>query len=138
VPADAQAPVQPTPATPPVEAQPATPPAAPALPAPTLGAAYVVLPRAALGPYGTFEAQSQPAWDLSHDPELVAAHGQGRDSVLVLRCDCGKIIRMLGHEIAADGTVSPSVWHDVPGCGWHVFARLEGWEQGTWHAGRAR
>jgi hypothetical protein len=97
----------------------------------------VALPHASLGPYGTFEAAGQPAWGLSQAPELVEQYGNGRDSVLVLRCNCGKIIRLLDHNVAADGTVSPSLWHDVPGCGWHVMGRLEGWERGEWHAGGA-
>jgi hypothetical protein len=32
-----------------------------------------------------------------------------------------------GHVIAADGTVAPSVVCPLPGCGWHVWARLDGW-----------
>lgn len=94
----------------------------------------VTLPHAALGPYGTFEQTGAPAWDLSTDPELVAQHGAARGEVLVLRCDCGKIIRLLGHRVAADGTVTPSLWHDVPECGWHVHGRLDGWTEGEWQA----
>jgi hypothetical protein len=87
----------------------------------------VALPHAALGAYGSFEAKGQPAWDISRDSKLVADYGDGLDGVVVLRCNCGKVIRLLDHRIKPDGTIEPSVWHDVPGCGWHVFARLEEW-----------
>jgi hypothetical protein len=30
------------------------------------------------------------------------------------------------HTVAADGTISPSVV--CPGCGWHVMAKLDGWQ----------
>ena len=32
------------------------------------------------------------------------------------------------HEIAADGSVSPSVVCDNEGCSFHDFIKLEGWE----------
>jgi hypothetical protein len=31
------------------------------------------------------------------------------------------------HRIAADGSISPSVV--CPSCGWHVFAKLVGWNE---------
>lgn len=96
----------------------------------------VVLPRATLGAYGSFEEPGQPAWDLARDPDLVAQHGEGRSEVLVLRCNCGKIIRLLDHQVAQDGRITPSIWHDIPDCGWHVYGRLDGWEQGEWSAGQ--
>jgi hypothetical protein len=105
------------------------PPAlAPADPA----AGRVVLRPAALGAYGSFGERGAPAWELRRDPELVQQYGAGNDSVLLLRCDCGKVIRMLDHRVDAEGLVSPSIWHDVPGCGWHVMGRLEGWDHGEW------
>lgn len=36
-----------------------------------------------------------------------------------------------GHRVDADGIVSPSWWHDVPGCGWHVWLELENWSGGS-------
>ena len=95
------------------------------------------LPRTTLGAYGSFEESCHPAWDLNRDPALVKLYGNGHAAVPVLRCNCGKIIRLLDHHIAADGSLTPSVWHDVPGCGWHVWARLEGWDQGEWQVGES-
>lgn len=47
---------------------------------------------------------------------------------VIVRCNCGAAL-LLDHEIAADGTVTPSLWHsEVQGaCGWHVVGRLDGW-----------
>lgn len=33
----------------------------------------------------------------------------------------------LNHDIAADGTVTPSVVCPHPGCTWHVMVKLAGW-----------
>lgn len=44
-----------------------------------------------------------------------------------VRCQCGQVL-YLDHDVAADGTVSPSLWHDEPGCGYHVMATLQGWQ----------
>ena len=33
----------------------------------------------------------------------------------------------LDHDIAGDGTVTPSLECPADGCDWHVNARLEGW-----------
>jgi hypothetical protein len=96
----------------------------------------VILPRATLGSYGSLEEQGHPGWDLSRDPALVEKHAKGRDVALVLRCNCGKVIRLLDHRIAADGTLSPSIWHDIPGCGWHVFGKLQGWDGVEWDVGK--
>jgi len=43
-----------------------------------------------------------------------------------IRCQCGELLA-LDHDIDADGNVNPSLYHE-PGCGWHVFGTLEGWE----------
>ncbi len=32
-----------------------------------------------------------------------------------------------GHQIAADGTVHPSIVCPHAGCSWHVWGRLDGW-----------
>lgn len=68
--------------------------------------------------------QPKPRWwpDANGDP--------------LIRCgECGGMSG-LQHEIAADGTVSPSIWHDVKYkgkqfCNWHVFGKLEGWTGGA-------
>jgi hypothetical protein len=49
-------------------------------------------------------------------------------------CDRGHVLHLPVHSIAADGTVHPSIGcltkmvTDREPCGWHVFARLEGWQ----------
>jgi len=43
-----------------------------------------------------------------------------------VRCQCGEVL-YLDHEVAADGTVTPSLWHDANGCGYHVMATLADW-----------
>lgn len=41
---------------------------------------------------------------------------------------CGLMGHLKGsHQIADDGTVSPSVVCTTEGCGFHEFIRLEGW-----------
>lgn len=35
---------------------------------------------------------------------------------------------LLDHDVAADGTVTPSLVCPGDGCTWHVNARLEGWK----------
>lgn len=48
----------------------------------------------------------------------------------VINCpQCGEGA-YLGHAIAADGTVTPSVVCPGKGCGWHVFAQLADWDGG--------
>lgn len=37
----------------------------------------------------------------------------------------------LDHEIASDGTVTPSVQCPTPGCAFHDHVRLEGWPHGA-------
>jgi hypothetical protein len=46
---------------------------------------------------------------------------------LFIRCECGLLMGLTHHSIAADGTVSPSLYHAEPQCGWHVWGRLEDW-----------
>ena len=46
-------------------------------------------------------------------------------------CECGaKASLSVSHEIAKDGTVTPSVFHDKidDGCGYHEMVRLEGFD----------
>lgn len=45
-----------------------------------------------------------------------------------LVCQCGRRVPLsTSHEIADDGTVNPSVWHDRAdgGCGFHEMIRLD-------------
>lgn len=49
----------------------------------------------------------------------------GRDLYgdLWVRCVCG-LAMSLDHEVAADGTITPSIHHDDSACGWHVHGIL--------------
>ena len=85
-----------------------------------------------LGEYHSIGPKGSPAWDISYDPTTVQKYGHGNPGVVLVRCNCGLVIRMLGQQISADGTVSPSIWHDVPECGWHIWGKFEGWDQGEW------
>jgi predicted RNA-binding Zn-ribbon protein involved in translation (DUF1610 family) len=40
---------------------------------------------------------------------------------------CGQLGSLADHNIAPDGTVSPSVVCPTAGCDFHEFIRLEGW-----------
>jgi hypothetical protein len=53
----------------------------------------------------------------------------GRQQVIT-RCANGHIGSLGNHRIAADGTVSPSVVCQHPGCNYHEFIRLEDWKGG--------
>lgn len=46
-----------------------------------------------------------------------------------LRAPCGHQASLHGHEIAADGTVSPSALCPFDGCDFHEFVRLLDWEE---------
>ena len=85
-----------------------------------------------VGAYHNVGPKEQPAWWISRDPDLVKAYGNGNDGVVLVRCNCGLTIRMLGQVIEADGTVTPSIWHDVPECGWHIFGEFDDWHAGRW------
>lgn len=72
---------------------------------------------------------------IKHDQELVAPntwakhiYQSGRVQV-VTRCSNGHIGSLDDHEIASDGTVSPSVVCQREGCNFHEFIKLEGWNQ---------
>jgi hypothetical protein len=62
--------------------------------------------------------------------EPIPAWGREASGTVFIRCACGKCIDLRKHTIAADGTVSPSVWHDSPECDWHVWAKLKDWQSG--------
>lgn len=58
--------------------------------------------------------------------EPMPAWGRNEHGVWI-RCRCG-LPMSIDHEIAADGAVTPSLWHDVPECGWHIHGKLEDWQ----------
>lgn len=75
-----------------------------------------------------------PAWrPFSDEPERTGATMEeyrqiygGKTPAVLLSCPKGHLAT-LQHEIASDGTVTPSVGCPIDGCGWHVFVKLEGW-----------
>ena len=100
--------------------------------------ARVSFARESVGKYHSVGPKGQPAWEISRDPALVAAFGNGNAGVVLVRCDCGLVIRMLGQVIDEQGLVTPSIWHDVPECGYHVHGRFADWDNGRWDtAGKA-
>ena len=70
--------------------------------------------------------QKDPTGKARDDAEPKPAWGRYSTGAVWIRCQCGDVLS-LDHDIAADGTVSPSLWHDSPGCGWHIHGKLEGW-----------
>lgn len=62
--------------------------------------------------------------------EPMPAWGRDASGKLFLRCACGKCMG-LEHEIAPNGDVNPSLWHDEQDCGWHVWGTLEDWDGGA-------
>ncbi len=47
----------------------------------------------------------------------------------IIACpECGFESSIRTHEVAADGTISPSLVCPASGCSWHVWGRLDGWE----------
>ncbi len=46
----------------------------------------------------------------------------------LFKCPNGHIGSLSGHDIAQDGTVSPSVVCPEDGCDFHEFIKLKGWE----------
>jgi len=67
-----------------------------------------------------------PANARKRNIEPMPAWGKDASGAVWVRCKCG-LPMDLDHEIALDGQVTPSLWHDDPRCGWHVRAKLEGW-----------
>jgi len=67
------------------------------------------------------------AFQRKRNVEPMPAWGRTDAGDLWLRCRCGLPMGLDHHRVAADGTVSPSLHHDEPQCGWHVFGRLLDW-----------
>ena len=65
---------------------------------------------------------NSPAWTA-----IEAANG---GTLFMFRCTCGTWMRLVDGvwTVAPDGTVSPSVWHNVSDCGFHDFIKLGGYE----------
>ena len=56
------------------------------------------------------------------------AWGRDQSGSLFIRCACGLCMGLDEHTISDNGEVTPSLFHDDPACGWHVWGTLEGWE----------
>jgi len=63
-----------------------------------------------------------PCWELQE----YAILGYPRSNQVLLKCPNGHI-GVLDHEIAEDGTVTPSVMCDREGCDFHEMIRLLDW-----------
>lgn len=48
-----------------------------------------------------------------------------------MTCASGHAVSLKGHSVSADGAVWPSVVCLVPGCPFHDFVMLEGWNAGA-------
>ena len=54
-----------------------------------------------------------------------------RDGVQIVKVRCPEcaVVQALDHDIAADGTVSPSLDCSIDGCDFHETVRLAGWRE---------
>lgn len=69
-----------------------------------------------------------------HDNDLLPGTWKGGNSpygrTALFCCSNGHIGSLSNHEIAEDGTVTPSVVCPHEGCNFHEFIKLEGWQDG--------
>jgi hypothetical protein len=69
---------------------------------------------------------------IQHDDELKPNTWKGGQTpggrTALFKCPNGHIGSLSGHEIAEDGTVSPSVVCPHEGCDFHEFIKLGGWK----------
>lgn len=77
-----------------------------------------------LFPYETSESDKLPdralTWLQTKDGKVAIACGNGHMAFLDPE-----------HQIADDGSVTPSLGCPEEGCDWHVFGKLVGWEAET-------
>jgi len=61
--------------------------------------------------------QPSPAWWI------------GQNNIVFMRCACGGLLTLQGHDIESNGDVNPSIFHpkEWAGCDWHVWGHLEDW-----------
>lgn len=64
------------------------------------------------------------------DESKILEKGQWRPFVATAVCCCPKCgnIARLGHEIASDGIVTPSLVCPFDGCDFHEMVKLENWK----------
>ncbi len=78
-----------------------------------------------IGPFvifkGNIKEQAAGTW------WLWMPHSEGLSSRVCIKCPkCGRI-GMLDHDVADDGTVSPSLDCPSEGCAFHEHVKLRGW-----------
>lgn len=54
---------------------------------------------------------------------------QGKRSASINCPQCGRGGTLTDHEIAPDGTITPSVVCPHPGCSYHDMGKLDGWQE---------
>lgn len=81
----------------------------------------VVLPRA--------EKRGEARWG-ERGSWFPVTKSSGRRSAIIVCPGCGRA-QSLDHEIAVDGTVTPSLQCAFDSCAFHEWVRLDGWEPGT-------
>ena len=74
------------------------------------------------------ERVSIPKTDLrKRNVEPSPAWGRDKSGSLFVRCACGIPMGLDEHTVDGEGNVNPSLFHDEPQCGWHVFGKFEDW-----------
>lgn len=69
------------------------------------------------------------SWDRVRYSEELRAHKLFEHDIAMATCPNGHMCRISDevHQIAADGTLTPSYVCPVDGCGFHDFVKFEGW-----------
>lgn len=57
---------------------------------------------------------------------------EGRVANVFVRCTCGEIYDLSGHQVRRDGAVSPHLHCTKDGCELHRYIHLMDWEYGDW------
>lgn len=66
---------------------------------------------------------------LSKPGKYRSATADGGKRTAILSCpDCGQSVSLRNHDIAADGSVTPSLVCPRSGCTFHDYVKLEGWD----------
>lgn len=79
-------------------------------------------------------------WYLANKPAWAPCTRGGKPAKPLIRCNCGVWSGIGLHHVHADGTVTASFYHkqgtnyavgeSPDGCGWHVFLKLQDYDQG--------
>jgi hypothetical protein len=89
-----------------------------------------------------------PRLDDPRDPRpgpgwIAVGNTDGAPLKPLVRCNCGTLIGIAAHSVAADGTVTASFFHDkgcdpARGCDWHEFITLDGYDGPAFGPGEGR